>query len=98
MVEEEALQEVVTAPQDEVIALQGEDLVAMGDARSRIMEACWSVTFLWTAGLRNFEFHLKDLGLSVMSTSQRTTTQGSLVALLLCSLWTLMKPQRLNIT
>ena len=50
VVEEEALQEVVTAPQDEVIALQEEDMVAMGDARSRIMEACWFVTFLWTAG------------------------------------------------
>jgi hypothetical protein len=68
----------------------------MGEARNRIMVAFWFETFLWTADQKNFEFHLKDLGLSGMFIFQGTITLGNLVALHLCSLWTHMRQQRLS--
>lgn len=81
----------------EAVAEEDEEEAPQGGARSRIVEAFWSGTFLLIADLKSYEFPLKDMGLFGMSTFPRTTTLGNLGDLHLCNLWILMKLQRLSI-
>lgn len=69
----------------------------MEDARNRVMEVFWFETFLWIADQKSFAFHLRDLELLGMFIFPRIIIQGNLGGLLLCSLWILMRPQRLSI-
>jgi len=56
-VEGEALLEGDTVAAAVVVVV----VAGMVDAKSRITEAFWFVTFLWIADQKNFEFHLRDL-------------------------------------